>query len=172
MAFTKKLMYLSLEYKRSNIIRGGLIYTAGDTVAALMLGEFTMARMLIMLVIGSTLYALEIPNYFNWIDKKTASFTGFKKSLFRTLLALLYFNPLWIARHLFFIKISMMPWEEISVSSLLSIGVYSFLVNIPIAFIANYLIQNTIKLRWRFLASAFFSALMAIYYAMSTVWFS
>jgi len=43
----------------------------------------------------------------------------------------------------------------------------SFVANIPISFVANYLIQNKFKLPWRFMASAIFSALMAIYYAMS-----
>lgn len=165
-------MYLSLEYKRSNIIRGGLIYCTGDTIAALLLNEFSITRLLTMVAVGATLYALEIPNYFKWIDSKTATYKGVRKSMVKTLLALLYFNPLWIARHLFFIKISMMPWQQISFNSLISIAFYSFLVNIPISFIANYLIQNKVSLRWRFMASAIFSALMAIYYAMSTVWFN
>ena len=164
-------MYLSLEYKLSNIIRGGIIYCGGDTVAALILGEFAMIRMLSMLVIGSTIYAFEIPNYFKWIDKKTIALSGLKKALTKTGLALLYFNPLWIARHLFFIQVSMLQWQEISVVSLINIGFYSFLVNIPIAIIANYLIQNKVNVNWRFMASAIFSALMAIYYAMSAVWF-
>lgn len=172
MAYMRKQMYLSLEYRRSNIIRGGLIYCTGDTIAALLLDEFSISRMLMMVVVGATLYAFEIPNYFKWIDGKTANDEGAKKAFLRTLLALMYFNPVWIARHLFFIKISMMSWAAISFSSLISIAFYSFLVNIPISFIANFLIQNKVYLRWRFLASAIFSALMAIYYAMSTVWFS
>ena len=165
-------MYLSLEYKRSNIIRGGLIYCTGDTIAALLLNEFSITRLLTMVAVGATLYALEIPNYFKWIDSKAETYKGVRKSMVKTLLALLYFNPLWIARHLFFIKISMMPWQQISFYALINIAFYSFLVNIPISFIANYLIQNKINLRWRFMASAIFSALMAIYYAMSTVWFN
>jgi len=165
-------MFLSLEYKWSNIVRGGLIYVIGDTIAALILNEFSISRVLLMIFVGCTFYAFEIPNYFRWIDKKTSDYQGAKKALVRTLLALLYFNPLWIARHLFFIKIAVMPWQEISFSTLLSIGFYSFLVNVPISILANYLIQNKIYLRWRFLSSAIFSALMAIYYAMSAVWFN
>ncbi|MBL6449906.1 hypothetical protein JMN32_26575 [Fulvivirga sp. 29W222] len=165
-------MYLSLEYKKPNIIRGGLIYCTGDTIAALLLSEFSVTRLITMIAVGATLYALEIPNYFKWIDSKTDGSQGVKKSLMKTLLALLYFNPLWIARHLFFIKISMMPWSEIYFYSLVSIAFYSFLVNIPISFVANFLIQNKVHLRWRFMASAVFSALMAIYYAMSVVWFN
>ena len=118
------------------------------------------------MLIGATFYAFEIPNYFAWIDKKTISIFGIKKTLAKTGLAILYFNPLWIFRHLLFIKLFTDKFEEIN-QNLLQIAILSFVVNIPISFIANYLIQNKIKLNWRFLASAIFSALMAIYYALS-----
>ena len=119
-----------------------------------------------MILIGATIYAFEIPNYFAWIDKKTISFKGIKKTLAKTGLAIAYFNPLWIFRHLAFIKLFSGNYEQIN-SKLILIAVWSFLVNIPISFIANYMIQNKIKLDWRFMASAIFSALMAIYYALS-----
>ncbi|MCK5821121.1 MAG: hypothetical protein KAH17_04515, partial [Bacteroidales bacterium] len=54
---------------------------------------------------------------------------------------------------------------------LVRIGSLSFLVNIPISIVANYIIQNIIHLKWRFFSSAAFSALMAIYYALSIVIF-
>jgi hypothetical protein len=38
--------------------------------------------------------------------------------------------------------------------------------------VANYVIQNKISLQWRFLASAIFSGLMAVYYALSELFFS
>ena len=119
-----------------------------------------------MVVVGATLYALEIPNYFRWIDEKTANQQGLKKTLAKTVLAIGYFNPLWIARHLFFIKLFSGNYEQIG-WNLIVIAFWSFLVNIPISFIANFIIQNKVKLSWRFLASAIFSALMAIYYALS-----
>ena len=119
-----------------------------------------------MVVVGATLYALEIPNYFKWIDEKTANQQGLKKTLAKTVLAIGYFNPLWIARHLFFIKLFSGNYEQIG-WNLIVIAFWSFLVNIPISFIANFIIQNKVKLSWRFLASAIFSALMAIYYALS-----
>jgi len=50
---------------------------------------------------------------------------------------------------------------------LLEIAFWSFLANIPISFVANYIIQNRFKIKWRFLGSAVFSAVMAIYYALS-----
>lgn len=129
-----------------------------------------MYRLLGMVLIGATVYAFEIPNYFAWIDQKTASYTGVKKTMAKTGLAIAYFNPIWIWRHLVFIKLFSGQFEQINLH-LWYIAGMSFLVNIPISFIANYGIQNKINLRWRFLASALFSALMAIYYAMSETLF-
>ena len=123
------------------------------------------------MAIAATLYALEIPNYFAWIEKKTKDLKRVKKTLVKTLLAILYFNPLWIARHLLFIKLFSGDFHQINLN-LLEIACLSFLVNIPISFIANFLIQNKVKLHWRFFASAIFSALMAIYYALSEVIFN
>ena len=116
--------------------------------------------------VGATIYAFEIPNYFAWIDKKTTQLAGFKQTLAKTGLAIAYFNPFWIFRHLAFIKLFSGNYFDIN-SNLLAIAFLSFLVNIPISFIANYMIQNKVKLDWRFLASAIFSAIMAIYYALS-----
>ncbi|MFT4770971.1 MAG: hypothetical protein ACI9CP_001231 [Cryomorphaceae bacterium] len=124
-----------------------------------------------MILIGATFYAFEIPNYFDWIVKKTQHLRGLMATLAKTVLAVLYFNPLWIARHLLFIKLFSGQFEGIGFN-LMQIALWSFLVNIPISFIANYVIQNRIKLKWRFLGSATFSALMAIYYALSETLFS
>ena len=124
-----------------------------------------------MMLVGATVYAFEIPNYFNWIVKKTQNLHGIKATLIKTILAILYFNPLWIARHLLFIKLFSGQKEAIG-WYLLEIAFWSFMANILISFIANYIIQNRISLKWRFLASAIFSALMAIYYALSETIFS
>ena len=124
-----------------------------------------------MIAVGATFYAFEIPNYFDWIVKKTERLKGLKATLTKTGLAILYFNPLWIARHLLFIKLFSGQFETIS-WNLLTIAFWSFLANILISFVANYIIQNRFKLKWRFLGSAIFSALMAIYYALSETLFS
>lgn len=124
-----------------------------------------------MILVGATFYAFEIPNYFDWIVKKTKHLVGVKATLTKTLLAIIYFNPLWIARHLFFIKLFSLQFKSIHFN-LLQIAFISFLINIPISFIANYIIQNKFNLKWRFVASAIFSALMAIYYALSETFFS
>jgi hypothetical protein len=123
-----------------------------------------------MILVGATFYAFEIPNYFDWIVKKTAHQNGIKATLTKTGLAMLYFNPLWIARHLLFIKLFSGQFELVG-WNLLEIAFWSFLANILISFIANYVIQNQFKSKWRFLASAIFSALMAIYYALSETFF-
>jgi len=124
-----------------------------------------------MMIIGATVYAFEIPNYFDWIVKKTKHLIGLQASLVKTALAILYFNPIWIARHLLFIKLFSGQLDAIG-WHIFEIALWSFLANILISFIANYIIQNRFKLKWRFLASAVFSALMAIYYALSETLFS
>ena len=161
---------MKLSYSINNILRGAIIYASGDTIAAFILNEFSLWRLLGMILIGATIYAFEIPNYFAWIDRKTKNHSGIKLQLFKTSLAILYFNPLWISRHLLFIILVSGQFGDIS-WDLLRIGALSFLVNIPISIIANYIIQNVIKLKWRFFSSAVFSALMAIYYALSVVLF-
>ena len=123
------------------------------------------------MLVGATIYALEIPNYFTWIDGRAAKDTRIFASFRRTGLAMLYFNPLWIARHLFLIKLFSGLWQEIT-CGLLVLGFWSFLANVPISLAGNYLIQNKLPLKWRFFASATFSALMAIYYAMSEALFA
>jgi hypothetical protein len=70
-----------LQYTKSNIIRGALIYSSGDLIATLLLGEFSSARLLGMMALGATLYAFEIPNYFAWIERRTKEIIGIKKTL-------------------------------------------------------------------------------------------
>ena len=164
-------MTTKLHYKRANILKGALIYSAGDSIAAILLDEFSIYRLLGIMFIGATVYAFEIPNYFDWIVKKTENLKGFKATLTKTGLAILYFNPLWIARHLLFIKLFSGKFQEIG-WNLLIIASWSFLANILISFVANYIIQNRFKKKWRFLGSAIFSACMAIYYALSETFFS
>lgn len=158
-------------YTKNNILKGALIYSIGDSVAALILHDFSIIRFLGMVFIGATLYAFEIPNYFNWIETKTKNLRGIRYILSKTGLAIAYFNPLWIARHLLFIKLFSGHFEDIN-WNLLSIALFSFAVNIPISLFANFIIQTKTKLRWRFVASAVFSALMAIYYALSETLFN
>ncbi len=150
-----------------------LIYATGDGIASALLGEFSIRRLLGMFAIGGSVYAFEIPRYFSWIERKTARHKDPKKTMLKTALAMLYFNPIWIARHLLFIQLLSGRWIPLSSSaaSLLQVACWSFLFNIPISLAGNYLIQNRIRLSWRFTASALFSALMAVYYALSETFF-
>lgn len=159
-----------LAYRLHNIRWGALIYSLGDSIAALLLGQFQWTRLLGMVCVGATFYAWEIPNYFRWIERKVGKKRGVRPALQKTGLAMLYFNPLWIARHFLFIKLSSGHWEEVT-WDLVGVALLSFLANIPLSLLGNYLIQNVVQLKWRFFASAVFSALMAIYYAGSMVYF-
>jgi hypothetical protein len=157
---------MKLEFKLSNSLRGGLIYALGDTAAALISDQFYWFRLAGVFVIGASIYALEIPNYFKWIDLKIKGNRGIKYSLIRAAMAMLHFNPFWIARHILFIKLFMGQYDDIG-WGLVAVGFISFLINIPISLVANYTIQNKISLKYRFLASAIFSGLMAVYYSLS-----
>lgn len=153
--------------KYQHAIQGGLIYSTGDTLAAVLLGEAQLSRVCGVLLVGSTLYAVEIPRYFAWIAQhfgpEVRGYT-FK----RALMAQLYFNPLWIARHMVLLKlvsgqIAQIQW------GLLPLAFAAFVHALPLALWVNYSIQNWLPLRWRFGASALFSASMAVYYALSEV---
>jgi hypothetical protein len=164
-------MHLPSTYTKANILRGMAVYAAGDAIAMVILGKFALLRMLGMMLLGGTVYAMEIPAYFAWISRKTSSVLGWRGQVLRAVLAWCYFNPLWIARHLAFAKVFSGAWSEIS-SALLLVALNSFLWSIPISFAGNFIIQNFVPERHRFLASAVFSGLNAIYYALSAVWFA
>ena len=148
---------------------GGLIYCAGDTIATLLSNTFYYPRMLGMFILGATLYAIEIPAYFRWLNRYFDQ-PGYLSAFKRMLMAAAFFNPLWIARHLVFISLFSGQWHSISLS-LLSVASLSFLYCLPVALPVNFLIQNSIPLSWRFFTSSVFSAFMAIYFSMSEVLF-
>lgn len=161
---------MNLHYNKLTAIQSAFIYAAGDTVASVMTNSFSYSRMAGVAVIGATLYSIEIPNYFRWINTKTESLKQFPAAIRRTLFAMIFFNPLWISRHLILVQLcagntGILTW------SILDIGLRSFILNIPISAPVNFFIQNNIPLKRRFLASSLFSAVMAVYYALSQVWF-
>jgi hypothetical protein len=157
-------------YRWPDVLRGMAIYAGGDTVAALMLGEFHWLRVAGMMLAGGAVYAWEVPNYFRWIDGRASGAGGVAAGFKRTGLAMLYFNPLWIARHLLFLRLFSGRFDEVG-WDLLRTGCWSFLGSLPLSLAANFLIQNALPLRHRFVGSALFSAFMAIYYAVSARWF-
>lgn len=147
-----------------------LIYATGDTVAALLQHQFSVSRLLGMMFVAATFYSFEIPNYFKFIDAKISNSKKLKSKFKRLGLATLYFNPLWVARHLLFIKFFSGQFDAINLE-LVRVAFLSFVYNLPVSLSANYYIQNKLKLRWRFLGSSVFSALMAVYYALAANWF-
>jgi hypothetical protein len=154
--------------KKVNVIKGAFVYSVFDAIASLTLGQFSWLRFFGIMIIGATIYSFEIPNYFAWIDVKCKKYQGHKRQIVKTLYALMYFNPLWIARHLLFIDLLTYGTADFN---LIQISLKSFIVNIPISLFANYFIQNKFKLSSRFIASALFSGVMAIYYAFSKTLF-
>ena len=148
---------------------GGVVYASGDTFAALLTGEFLYQRLVGMLILGGTLYALEIPAYFHYLDRHIQG-KSLLSSLKRMLFSALFFNPLWIARHLIFIEFFAGKWQAIDIGILL-IATHSFVYALPVALLVNYMIQNKTPLDWRYVASSAFSAFMAVYFALSEVLF-
>lgn len=157
-----------MQYTKHNILNGALIYAIGDSVASLIIGEFSWIRLLGMIIIGGTVYAFEIPNFFAWLEKRTANYTDTKKWIAKTNWATLYFSPLWVARHMIFIQILVGKWSDLS-WNILIVAFWSFLFSLPVTYIGNYLIQNKISMKYRFIGSSIFSGIMAVYYALSDV---
>ncbi|MBX7151895.1 hypothetical protein K1X84_09670 [bacterium] len=153
-------------------IAGLVIYPVGDAIAQLIVGEFHLLRLIVLAVAGGAIYAWEIPKWFQYIEKRYTHFFT------RTLAAIVYFNPLWIARHLFFITIATAPevlgtlntTTDAAVHCIIT-GTKSFLGAIVLSFIGNFIIQNRLPLRFRFIGSSVFSGLMAVYYALSQRYF-
>jgi hypothetical protein len=117
-------------YTRANALRGLLIYSSGDSIAALLLGEFSLTRLAVIALLGSTVYALEIPNWFYQVDRMVRP-GGTRAALLRTLLALAYFNPLWVARHM-----ALIAWASSGTLpgwGILAVASHAFVLNIPLA---------------------------------------
>lgn len=164
---------------------GWTIYPLGDLAAQLITGDVEWPRLLVMAVVGGIIYRFEVPRWFRKLDtfEFRAADSRLKRALMRdpatdrhlnwlgrTLGAVLYFNPLWITRHMLFITLgtdaaallTLAGWTDALV-----VGSKSFLINLPISFGGNYLIQMRMPLRRRFLASSIMSAILAAGYALA-----
>lgn len=162
---------MKIVFNKNDILWGGIILALSDGFAAYLTGNFSIIRFLGLLVIGSTLYAIEIPTFFAWLEKYTkANFTGIKRKLLKTIAVVIFFNPLWLFRHFAFIDILTGQFDLINLH-LLQTASISYLINIPFSIIGNYIIQNAISLKWRFISSSIYSAIMIIYFALSQVYF-
>lgn len=158
-------------YTKKDIFWGGILLALSDSIAAIMTDQFTWIRFVGMLIIGATLYAIEIPNYFYWLEKFTDNhFKGLKRKVLKSVAVVIFFNPLWIFRHYIFIYLLIGEFDLINLPLLKSASI-SYAFNVPISLIGNYLIQNKMPLKWRFIGSSVFSVIMILYYTMGQVWF-
>ena len=163
-----------------------LIYPLGDAIAQLILHEFSFYRVLSLTILALVFYQWEIPTWFQFLDsieisnQKTTTIPMFHTVLHqdsklnwlgRTVGAMIYFNPLWIARHMFFISLSRGNLESVGFNALILssviLGTKSFLVNLPISILGNFIVQVKLKLEHRFLGSVILTSLLTICYAMA-----
>ncbi len=158
-------------FNNKNIISGAIIYGIGDSIGSLILNEFSWIRLIGLAFIGGTVYAIEIPAFFDWLESYSKKFSLKKSQAIKTILTTLFFNPIWIARHFIFIFLFSGNFASINLN-LLHIAWLAYITPLPITLFANYLIQNKVNLTWRFPVSAIFSALMVIYFALSKVIFN
>ena len=161
-----------------NLLIGWLLYPLGDLVGQLLLGKFEPERILVMTLVGGLLYRFEIPAWFRMLDG--ISIAGKKLTwIGRTIGAMLYFNPLWIARHVFFIYLATHHFQlgtdfSSAVAVILNclvVGLKSFIMNLPISVVGNLIIQTKLPMQYRFAGSATLSAIFAVSYAIEYLLF-
>lgn len=163
-----------------------IVYPLGDLIAQLILSEFNLFRSLALLLTAALIYRLEIPKWFNILDNLkiktlntfTSIFFNAEKSLNwcgKTIGAIFYFNPLWIARHMFIIKLGMASFVLANpihdFITCLSTGGKSFLVNLPLSIAGNFIVQAKLPLNYRFLGSVILTSIFAIAYAVAYKFF-
>jgi hypothetical protein len=174
---TQKRFFLKSE-KTINLLIGWLLYPLGDLVGQLLLGKFEPERILVMTLVGGLLYRFEIPAWFRILD--SVSIAGKKLTwIGRTIGAMLYFNPLWIARHVLFIYLATHHFQIGSdfnsaiavIINCLVVGLKSFVTNLPISVVGNLIIQTKLPVQYRFAGSATLSAIFAISYAIEYLLF-
>lgn len=103
--------------------------------------------------------------------------TGHLNWLGRTIGGMAYFNPLWIARHIFVIYLTTHHFQfethPVSVvGDCLKVGCQSFMTNLPLSLLGNFVIQEKLPADLRFAGSATLSAIMAGLYAIEYWFFS
>jgi hypothetical protein len=91
-------------------------------------------------------------------------------------MAMSYFNPIWVARHMFFLSLLNAVSAGYAFGSpfkifiaLIPVAAKSFLVCIPVIIAGNYIVQNKIKMKYRLIASAILSSICALWFAIAKV---
>ena len=159
-------------YKKKDAFWGGILLALSDSFASYLIDQFSWPRFIGMLILGATIYTLETVNVFHWIEKTSLKkFSGFSSKIFKTIAIILFFNPIWIFRHYVFIDLFSGNFNNIGSGMLVTASV-AYVVNIPFSVVMNYIIQNEIPLKHRFIGASVLSALMVIFFALSKIWFA
>ncbi len=182
--------FLSVPISKVDKLSGLIIYPIGDLIAQLILGEVSLLRLVFVALLGRYVYAIETPKWFgflaSWKSKtkpnKLVSIFWCKADsdyqfnwLGKTIGATLWFNPIWIARHMLVLELANIVTGKTSLIAFLpqavSLGSISFVMQFPVAIVVNYIIICRLSERSRFIWASIFSGLLAIYYAIGRVYF-
>ncbi len=182
--------FVSIPVSKTDKLSGWVLYPLADGIAQLILGDISYLRMLFVALLGRYVYAIEIPKWFGLLSvwhRSTAPGRFLKNFwvktgnhyyfnwLSKTIGATLWFNPLWIARHMLVLELAdMVTGKTVFFSFLpqaLHLGTVAFIGQLPLAFGVNYIIICRLPERSRFIWSSIFSGILAIYYAVGKVYF-
>ncbi|MEB3286248.1 MAG: hypothetical protein VKJ04_01970 [Vampirovibrionales bacterium] len=183
---------------RQNFFVALILYSAADFVAQLIVGEFYPWRLVVLSLVGISVYRVEIPRWFSWIenfrldeaalskrpwlggvmahcpnsDERLPHSGSYRlKPIFKGICSTLYFNPLWIARHMLVLELATHPAKiKLGLAALMAycllLGAKAFVINAPLSVCLNYILQNKIALRYRFIGSVFVSGFFGILYSL------
>ncbi len=182
--------YLSIPVSKTDKLSGWILYPLSDGLAQLILGDISYLRILFVALLGRYVYAIEIPKWFGFLSvwHRTTIPTGLLRGfwvktgehyyfnwLSKTIGATLWFNPLWIARHMLVLELANIVSGKTNfftfLPQALHLGTVSFIGQFPVAIIVNYIIICRLPDRSRFIWSSVFSGILAIYYAVGKVYF-
>ena len=179
--------------KWMNLAVALLAYPTGDLVGQLIMGDdLNISRLIGVMIAGLIFYQFEVPYWFRFLDR--LSFNDRDRWIFtivtrpdasgrrklnwigKTIGAMLYFNPLWIARHVLIISFATTPWIEFDFTAVLfqslELGLRSFVTNLPISIVGNFVVQQCLPLHLRFFGSSVLTMVFNIKYAVEYRYFS
>lgn len=164
------------------------LYPLGDLIGQMISHNINFHRLIALALIGCVIYRREVPDWFARLNKMQIAEAQLKRfpwlnycvdssmpsgrlnGFGRTMGSVIYFNPFWIARHMLFIKLATTCWAELVpltiICSTVVLGIKSFLINLPLSYLGNYVIQAKLPLHLRYLGSVVLSTVLAIMYAL------
>jgi hypothetical protein len=183
-------LFKAIPITKIDKLSGLIIYPLGDLIAQLIVGEVSILRLFFVTLLGRYIYAIETPKWFGFLAiwKRPTMPLGFfgyfvapikdgvaLNWLGKTLATTLWFNPLWIARHMLVLELANIVTGKTSFMAFLphaiSLGSVSFVMQFPVAVVVNYIIICRLNDNSRFIWASIFSGALAIYYAIMRVYF-